>query len=152
MAATRTDARSEASRIAQFIGLPKWQLMDDLGLVALINKGFPVATATTVVKRVDPHGRFLHPTDIIPKSTLHRREKENKHLTKDESEKIFALSKVFSEVIATYHGDLAKAGQFLLSKHPMLGGRTPMDLAKESKAGADLVLKIVSMANAGVAA
>ncbi len=145
-------SQSEASRIAQFIGLPKWEAMDDLALVALVSKGFPAATAKTMARRVDPDGRFFQPTDMIPKSTLNRRENTRARLSKDESEKILAVSKVFSTLLALYHGDVASAGRFLLARHPMLGDRPPIDLAKESIAGADLVLKILVKADAGVAA
>jgi putative toxin-antitoxin system antitoxin component (TIGR02293 family) len=147
----KSGSQSEASKIAEFIGLPKWQDMDDLALVDSIRKGLPVTTAKKVAMRVDPHGRFFLPTDIIPKSTLHRREKSRKPFTKDESEKILAVSKVFAATIDIYHGDLQRAAQFLLAPHPMLANRTPMDLAKDSIAGADLVLKILSLADAGTA-
>jgi uncharacterized protein (DUF2384 family) len=40
----------------------------------------------------------------------------------------------------------------MMQEHPLLGGRTPIDLAKESIAGADLVLKLLAKADAGVAA
>jgi putative toxin-antitoxin system antitoxin component (TIGR02293 family) len=152
LAPAKLRSQSDASRIAEFMGLPKWQDMDDLGLVDSIRRGLPVATAKKVAQRVDPGGRFFSPSDIIPRSTLHRREKTKSPFTKDESEKIIALSKVFSAVIAIYHGDLQRSAQFLMSRHAMLGDRTPLELAKESSVGADLVLKILALANAGVAA
>ena len=65
MTAMPLDIVSEASRIAQFMGLPRWQTVDDLGLVARVHKGFPAATAQTVARRIDPDGRFLKATDII---------------------------------------------------------------------------------------
>ncbi len=149
MQAAERVATSEARRIAKFMGLPDWAKVDDLGLVERVAKGFPVKTATIVIERIDPHGKFVRATDIIPKSTLHRR----KHaLTKDESEKIWAISKVFYEVLKLYHDDAGRAARFMLQVHPMLGGRAPIDLAKESIAGADLVLKLLAKADAGVAA
>jgi len=149
MQAAERGANSEARRIAKFMGLPDWAKVDDLGLVERVAKGFPVKTATIVIERIDPHGKFVRATDLIPKSTLHRR----KHaLTKDESEKIWAISKVFYEVLKLYHDDAGRAARFMLQVHPMLGGRAPIDLAKESIAGADLVLKLLAKADAGVAA
>lgn len=153
MPAFENGSHSEASKIAHFIGLPKWETIDDLALVELVRKGFPAKTATTIALRVDPQGRFFQPTDIIPKATLHRRVKtHNRLLTKDESEKILSLSKLFAEVIRLYHNDLNRAAQFLLAPHPMLGDRAPIDLAKESISGTELVLKILARADAGVAA
>ena len=134
------------------MGLPRSREIDDLALVEIVRRGFPANTAKTVVQRVDPDGRFLLATDIIPKSTLHRRLKNQKPLTKDESEKIFALSKVFAEVLRIYHGDKDLAARFLIFPHPMLNNRPPIDLAKESIAGADLILKVLAQADAGVAA
>jgi putative toxin-antitoxin system antitoxin component (TIGR02293 family) len=151
MAAQRDQAHSEANRMAFFLGLPHWRKFDDLAIVASVKKGFPARTAETVVRRIDPDGRFLHATDIIPKSTYHRRLKANKALTKDESERILALSKVFAEVLRLYHGETTLAAHFLLRPHPLLGARPPIELAKESSAGADLVLKLLVKAEAGVA-
>ena len=68
------------------------------------------------------------------------------------SEKILALARVFVEVLRQYHEDTTLASQFLARKHPMLGGRTPLGVAKGSTAGADLVLKILAQADAGIAA
>ncbi len=151
MAVAHGTSQSEASRIAQFMGLPRWQRIDDLGLVASVQKGFPAKTATTVARRIDPDGRFLKATDIIPKSTLHRREKDNKPLTQDESEKVLALSRVLSEVLRIYHADSIQSSVFLERAHRMLGGRSPIALATESIAGAALVMKLLARLDAGVA-
>jgi putative toxin-antitoxin system antitoxin component (TIGR02293 family) len=145
-------ATSDSSRIAEFMGLPRWRGMDDMDLVARVLKGFPARTAATVVSRIDPEGRFLKVTDIIPKSTLHRREKDNKPLTQSESEKLLALSRVFAEVIRIYHADSDASLQFLTRSHPLLNNRAPIELATESIAGTDLVLKLLAQADAGIAA
>ena len=152
MTALANGAPSEASKIAEFMGLPRWRQIDDLALVETVKKGFPAKTVQTVIRRVDPNNRFLQPTDIISKATLHRRAKDQKPLSKDDSEKIFALSKVFAEIMRIYHGDTDQAARFLVTEHPMLGGRPPIELAKESIAGAELVLKLLWQADAGVAA
>jgi putative toxin-antitoxin system antitoxin component (TIGR02293 family) len=142
---------SEAARLAAFLGLPKAKRMSDLGLVERVEKGFPPNTAKVIVRRVDPKGQFLQLTHIIPRSTYHRRVKNMQVLTKDESEKILALAKVFVQLLRHYHEDSKLAAHFLLREHPMLGGRTPIDVAKDSTAGADLVLKLLAQAEAGVA-
>jgi len=145
------NGHSEASRLAAFLGLPKARRIGDLALVECVERGFPLNTADIIVKRVDPKGEFLQVRHIIPKSTYHRRLKKMQVLTKDESEKILALAKVFVLVLRQYHEDSKLAAQFLLREHPLLGGRTPIDVAKESTAGADLVLKLLAQAQAGVA-
>jgi len=121
------------------------------GLVERVSKGFPLSAATNIIQRIDPDGRFMRVTDIIPKSTFHRKERNKQPLSKDESEKVLALSKVFSEALRIYKGDQQKCAQFLANPHPMLGSRSPLELARESIAGADLVLKMLSKADAGVA-
>lgn len=143
-------APSEAGRIARFMGLPQWEKIDDIGLVERVRKGFPARTAAIVVEQIDPEGRFVKATDIIPKSTLHRRKDRN--LTQDESERVWALAKVLTEALRVYHGDMKRAARFLAQEHAMLAGRTPMDMAIASIAGADLVLKLLAKADAGVAA
>ena len=143
---------SEASRLAMFLGLPGGKRMNDLALVERVEKGFPASTATIIAKKVDPTGQFLQVRDFIPKSTYHRRLKKMQALTKDESARFFALARVFVEALLQYHDDSKLAAQFLVREHPMLAGRTPLDVAKESTAGADLVLKLLARAEAGVAA
>lgn len=147
----REDGHSEASRLAEFLGLPGARRMSDLALVENVERGFPPKTATVLARRIDPSGRLFQVNDVIPKSTYHRRLKKSQVLTKEESEKILALARVFVEMLRQYHGDGDRAGQFLLREHVMLGGRTPVDVAKESTAGADLVLKLLAQAEAGVA-
>jgi putative toxin-antitoxin system antitoxin component (TIGR02293 family) len=145
-----TAAASEARQIARFMGFKNWSTIDDIALVDSVRRGFPTQTAQTVVATIDPDQRFVRVTDIIPKTTLHRR--KNKQLTKDESEKVFAIAKLFAEVLRIYHGDTESAAMFLVRKHPMLEGRRPIDLATESIAGADLVMKLLAQADAGIAA
>lgn len=142
---------SEASRIARFMGLRGWPKIDDVGLVERVATGLPISTAATIVRKLDPSGAYLHVYDLIPKATYYRRKEQKKPLTKSQSEMIFALSKVFSEVIRHYHNDSELAFLFLSRNHPILGGRSPLDVARESTAGADLVLKLLERAEAGVA-
>lgn len=142
---------SEASRIAQFMGLRGWAKMDDLRLVRRVESGLPVSAARAIAQRIDPAGANLHVYDLIPKATYYRRKEQNKPLSKDQSEMIFALSKVFSETLRQYHDDQESASLFLSRKHSLLGGRSPLDVARESTAGADLVLKLLDKAEAGIA-
>jgi putative toxin-antitoxin system antitoxin component (TIGR02293 family) len=145
------DFQSEASRVAHVLGLPRWKDFDDLKLVESVNKGIPASAVERIVFSIDPRGRFLQVTDIIPKSTYHRRLKNKQPLSKDESERILALSKVIAEVLLLYKGETELAAHFLSRKHPMLGGRSPLDMANESIAGAGLVMKLLAQADAGVA-
>lgn len=125
--------------------------MNDIGLVERVAAGLPISTAHAIVRHIDPLGQFLQVQDVIPRASYYRRKEQKKPLTKQQSEAIFALSKVFSETLRLYHDDKESASLFLSRKHPLLGGRSPLDVARESTAGADLVLKLLARAEAGVA-
>lgn len=142
---------SEASRIAQFMGLSHWQKMNDLTLVRKVETGLPISAVRKIVRRIDPNELSVSVYDLIPKTTYYRIKDKKKPLSRDQSEKIFALSKVFSETLRQYHDDRESASMFLLRSHPLLGGRSPLDVARESTAGADLVLKLLDQAEAGIA-
>ena len=143
--------KSEASRIAQFMGLPKWQDMNDLKLVRKVESGLPISTVRRIVHRIDPSELNVSVYDVIPKTTYYRIKDKKKPLSRDQSEKVFALSKVFSETLRHYHDDRESASMFLMRDHPLLGGRSPLSIARESTAGADLVLKLLDRAEASVA-
>lgn len=143
--------KSEASRIAQFMGLRRWQTMDDLKLVHHVEIGLPLSAVSRIVRRVDPEEVSIRVYDLIPRATYYRAKERGAKLNRDQSEKILALSKVFSETLRQYHGDRELALLFLMRKHPLLGGRSPLEVARESTVGADLVLKLLSNAEAGVA-
>lgn len=58
---------------------------------------------------------------------------------------------VWHEALRLWHGDEAAARRFLNRPHPLLGGRTPLAVARESSAGAKRVVKLIGAARAGVA-
>ena len=143
--------KSDASRIAQFMGLKHWQKMNDLKLVRKVEAGLPISAAQRIVHRIDPHELSFSVYDLIPKATYYRIKEGKRRLSRDQSEKIFALSKVLSETLRQYHDDRESASMFLMRSHPLLEGRSPLDVALESTAGADLVLKLLDQAEAGIA-
>ena len=145
---TGAQRKSEARRMAWFLGVTA---QTDLDLVKRVKRGFPTKSVDTLARRLDPTGKQLRAIDIIPKSTYHRRVKAKQDLTTEESEKLFALAKVIAETVRLYDDDLERATEFLGRKHTLLDGRSPLDVARESTAGADLVLKVLAQADAGVA-
>ena len=149
MAVLDRDILSEANQLARFMGLAKWTSIQDLDLVELIESGLPTRTIDVILKRVDNKGNWLKPTDVIAKATYYRLKKGT--LSRDQSERVFGLAKVLSETMRIYHDDTELALLFLTKRHAMLGGRSPYDLAKESVAGADLVLNQLGRLEAGVA-
>ena len=140
----------EAVQIAEFIGLPHPKTFSAMKLVDTIKAGMPVAAVKNVVKRIDPLGMVVNVYDFIPKATLSRRSKDKKKLSTDVSEKLWQVARVYVEAQRQY-GDDAEARAFLSRPHPLLENRTPLEVAKETVAGTDLVLKLLSQAEAGVA-
>lgn len=149
MAVIDREVLSEAGRVARFMGLPKWSRMTDLGLVEQIGHGIPTRTIEIILKRVDPDGRWMKPTDVIAKATYYRL--KDKTLSTEQSVRVLWLAKVLCETMLQYHGEQELALFFLVKRHPMLGMRSPYDLATESPAGAELVLELLGRAAAGVA-
>lgn len=149
---TAQTTQSEASIIARFLGLRGWPRMSDVRLVEHVAGGLPVSTVSALVRRLDPQGERLQVEDIIPRASYYRRKAQGKPLSKQQSETVFALSKVFAETLRQYHDDKESALLFLSRDHPLLGGRSPLEVACESTAGADLVLKLLARAEAGIAA
>ena len=134
------------------MGLRGWKEFDDLRLVKKVETGLPVSAARKIALRIDPAELHLRAIDLIPKATYYRRIEQKKPLSKDESEKIVELSKVFSETLRQYHNDTESASMFLRRKHPLLGNRSPFEIARESTVGANLVLKLLARAEASTAA
>jgi putative toxin-antitoxin system antitoxin component (TIGR02293 family) len=152
MSLTEAPATSEANRVARFLGLRNWSAIDDLALVERVEAGLPTTALEQIIRQIDPNGTFLGIDDIVPKATFYRRKEQRKPLSKTESDTIVALARVLVEALRQYRGDTVRAVSFLRIAHPMLGGRTPLDMAKTSAAGAEVVLKLLARAEAGVAA
>lgn len=141
--------QSEANELARFLGLRDWRRTSEIDLVSKVKTGLPAQAVEDVFSKV----RLRTPDYIyafIPKATYARKIKA-KRLSRSESERLLSITRVFNEVLRLYGGDSSAAEQFLTRRHPMLANRAPVDLAVESTAGADLVLKLLARADAGVA-
>ena len=146
-----TPPGSEASRVAQVMGLRDWQQMGGVELAEMVAAGLPWQTAETIVRRIDPVGQALTIEDVVSRSSLRRKRAGDKPLTKAQSQMVYALAKLFLEVERFYHSEVADARRFLAHPHPMLDGRSPIDVAKQSTVGVEVVLSLLERADAGVA-
>ena len=144
-------ARSDAASIAAFMGLKNPNRFTDLALVDQIATGLPARAAKIIASRIDPAGDFLQATDLIPRATFHRKLKQREALSAEHSERLLSFARVLAEALRQYRGDQRAAHEFLRGPHPMLGGRSALKLALRSTAGADLVLRLLERAEAGVA-
>ena len=77
---------SEASRLAQVIGLRDWQQISVVELADRVAEGLPLQTAGTVVQLIDPANQALSVDDIVSRSSLRRRQANGRSLTKAQSE------------------------------------------------------------------
>jgi putative toxin-antitoxin system antitoxin component (TIGR02293 family) len=143
---------SDASGIAAILGLPHPARVDDLALVAHVEKGLPSSAVEALIESIDPAGDHVEIMDLVPKATYFRRKSKGQPLTREQSERIVGLARVIVDVLRLYGHDSARAMAFLSAPHPLLKGRAPLDMAKESTFGADVVLKLLGRADAGVAA
>ena len=141
---------TEPAQIAAILGLPKPASFDRLKLIDMIKRGVPAASARHVIEYIDPDGSSINVTDLIAKSTLHRRSETQKPLSTDASETLWQVARVFVEARRLYRDERA-ALAFLLRGHPLLDGRRPFDLVRETAAGAELVLDVLGQAEAGIA-
>jgi putative toxin-antitoxin system antitoxin component (TIGR02293 family) len=140
----------EAVQIAQFMGLSKPQTFSGIKLADTIKAGVPVDSVRIVAERIDPLGITVKVYDFVPKATLNRLAKGKKTVSKDVGERLWQVARVYVEAERQY-GNEEDARAFLARPHPLLENRTPFEVAKETVAGTDLVLKLLAQAEAGVA-
>lgn len=144
------ETASEAAQIAEFMGLPHPENFSELSMVEAIRHGVPTRSAEVVAKHIDPTGARISVYDFVPKSTLHRCRQDHRRLSKDVSEQLWQVARVYVEARRQYGSD-RDALEFLLRRHPLLDDQTPFALAKETVAGTDVVLRLLAQAEAGVA-
>lgn len=122
-----------------------------LDLIHAIENGLPVAALDRLADMVAPDdARFKF--RLIPKATLERRSRSPaKRLTIEEGDRLARLAKVFSFALQIYQ-EPAKAREFMRRPHPMLDGKSPLDVALATSPGADLVINLLGRAAYGAAA
>ena len=79
---------------------------------------------------------------IVPKSTLAALKTRSDRLPLEPSNRVYQASKVVGFAMTIYR-DEGKVREFLTRSHPMLEDRTPLDVALESGAGADMVINLL---------
>ena len=151
LASGTTESFSEAAEIARLMGLPSWRKMSSLSLVNQIEQGLPLQAADRVAQVMapdDPHAKFT----LLSRSTWSRLQKRSRQqLTREMSERVHGVARVVLEARRLWADDESAMVRFLNRPHLLLGGRTPLDVARESTTGADLVVRIIGEARAGVA-
>ena len=151
LASDTTEPLSDAAKIAQLMGLPSWRKTSSLSLVDQIEQGLPLQAVERVAQVMapdDPRAKFT----LLSRSTWSRLQKRpRQHLTREASERVHGIARVLLEARRLWSDDESAMVRFLNRPHLLLGGRTPLDVARESTTGADLVVRIIGEARAGVA-
>lgn len=146
-----TEPVGDAAEIARLMGLPSWRRMNSLSLVNRIEQGLPLQVVERISRAMapdDPRAKFT----LLSRSTWSRLQKRSRqHLTREMSDRIHGVARVLLEARRLWADDESAMVRFLNRPHLLLGGRTPLDVARESTAGADLVVRIIGEARAGVA-
>ncbi len=150
-AGAATEPLSDAAEIARLMGLPSWRKMNSLSLVTQIERGLPLQAVDRVAQVMapdDPRAKFT----LLSRSTWSRLQKRSRqHLTREMSDRVHGVARVVLEARRLWRNDPAATVRFLNRPNLLLDGRTPLDVARESTAGADLVVRIIGEARAGVA-
>lgn len=134
---------SNAVSTAQMLGGMKVlgiEVKSDRDLEKVILNGLPCSAIAKIVERIYP-GQTDKYYQLVPRSTLVRRQKEGSPLSVEESQKAERVARVFSFAVEVW-GDEAKAREFMQKSHPMLDDRTPFD-ASLNELGARQVEQIL---------
>ena len=151
LADSGTEPVSDAAEIARLMGLPSWRKMNNLSLVNQIEKGLPLQAVERIAQAMapdDPRAKF---TLLSPSTWSRLQKRSRRHLTREMSERVHGVACVLLEARRLWAGDESAMVRFLNRPHLLLGGRTPLDAARGSTTGANLVVRIIGEARAGVA-
>lgn len=134
------------ARIAHLLGITSSAGLDEVGLAEKIASGLPPKAADALSGFI---GQEHVVGPVIPEATLRRARRERKALSREMSERLYEISRVVDAAGVLFKGDPAAISRFLMSPHPLLGQRPPIDMARSSSAGADAVLNLMRRAEAG---
>lgn len=139
---------SEAVRVAALLEMDSPEGVSEVQLALRISKGLRTRSAHALARLLGTN-RIVGP--VIPEATLRRARRAGKSLSREHSERLYEVGRVVDAVSYAFHGNRTSIEAFLNRPHPLLEGRTPLDLARSSSAGADAVVSLIRRAEAGMA-
>lgn len=139
---------SESARIGQLLGLKGKVGIDDVGLARVVAGGLAPSSAVALGKLLSD--TFRIDAQLIPEATLRRAMKADKRLSRDHSERLYELGRVIDAAGRLFRGNPDSIHVFLTRAHPMLGGESPIAMARSGSAGCTAVLNLIRRAEAGV--
>ena len=139
---------SEATRVANLLGMDTAEDFSDVQLALRVSKGLRARSAQALASLLGARS-IVGP--VIPEATLRRARRAGKSLSREHSERLYEVGRVVDAVSCAFHGDRNAIETFLSRPHPLLEGSAPLDLARSSSAGADAVVSLIRRAEAGMA-
>jgi len=139
---------NDATRVGRLLGLKRDGPLGDVELADVVASGLRPASAQALGKVI---GKSHVVGPLIPEATLRRATKARKSLSREMSERLYEVSRVVDAISRSYHGDKGAVERFLTRPHTLLSGRTPLEMAGSSSAGAQAVMNLIRRADAGVA-
>lgn len=125
------------------------EVKNDRDLEKAVVHGLPTDAVALIVGQIYP-GQTDKFYELVPRSTLIRRQKEGSLLSTEESQKAERLARTFSFAIEVW-GKEAKAREFMQKPHPMLEDRTPFE-ASLNELGARQVEQLLGRLMFGISA
>ncbi|MEM1381231.1 MAG: antitoxin Xre/MbcA/ParS toxin-binding domain-containing protein [Pseudomonadota bacterium] len=147
-AAPDTLPTSEPARIGRLLGLKASKAVSDVDLADKVAKGLKPTSANALASIL---GQSVVVGPIVPEATLRRARNSGGALSREMSERLYEVGRVVDAVSRTFHGDKDAINHFLNHPHTLLDGRTPLDMARSSSAGADAVMNLLRRAESGFA-
>lgn len=139
-----------ANPIYSFVGLPE-QGTSPHALLDQIEKGIPVAGVRKLADFLFPDAGSRAVEHLVSRSTIERTKRSRQlRFSRAATEQIYPVIKVTAKAMELYPGEPEKAVRFLQKPHPMLGGIAPLELARKSGAGADMVMNLFNRIQAGL--
>lgn len=118
---------------------------------AEIRRGLPVDAVKRLAQMMAPGKPGVFEALVVSKSTLKRHRQDRTPLNPEHSERLGQLAEVWATAVDVYK-DEDTARLFLQRPHQLLHGRTPLEVAAESWAGARTVEQILGRLKYGSAA
>lgn len=141
----------ETRSLAALLGLhPKrGRTVDTVELVRQVDKGLSVDAIDRLCKLVAPDDAGFR-YRVVPKATLARRQQSGGRLSRDESNRLARLARLWAFAVDVWKSEDA-ARRFLGRPHPLLHNAIPRELGIDSEMGAHAVEDVLGGLKYGIA-
>jgi len=121
----KEDADQSGVTIQTMLG---FQISNNLKLIEKIEKGLSYGSFVRLSKNMGiPLDALRSAVGIAPRTFTRR--KDEKKFSREESDRIVSLSRLFAQTIELFEGDKEAAQSWLNNPNHAFGGRTPLDIA-----------------------